>query len=158
MQQTKEKGFLGQDQLYYTERAQFGSPCLRGKILMIKCHFVFKKQSFKLDFYTGIAQPARGFINKTCDTRIPLCHCQDTTLNIIARIYSLWEQPVCMATCCTYEALLQISSMVPSWEHSNRNVFYNLHAKSFFWRSCFSTSLCLSQLLVVSHISWNAVP
>lgn len=157
MQEIKEKGFLGQGLGFCTARAHFGSPCLRGKILIISCHFVFKKQSFRLCFYTGIVHPTRG-LNKICDTGIPLCQCQETTLNIIARIYSYWEQPVYMATCCTCEALLQISSMVPSWEDSNRNAIYNLHAKSSFWRSCFSTSLCLSQLLVDSHISWDAMP
>lgn len=58
---------------YCTARAHLGSPCLRGKISMIRCYFMFKKQSFKLDFYTGIytAHPTRG-LNKICDTRISL--------------------------------------------------------------------------------------
>lgn len=87
MQQLKKKGFWGQDILYFTARARFGSPCLGGKILIISCHFVFKRQSFKLDFCTGIPHPTGG-LNKTCDTRIPLCQCQENTLNIMARIYS----------------------------------------------------------------------
>lgn len=59
MQQMKEKGFLDQGLLYYIARAHFGSSSPRGKILVISCHFEFNKQSFKHDFYTGIAKLAQ---------------------------------------------------------------------------------------------------
>lgn len=52
----KGERFLNQGLLYYTARAHFGSACLRSKILVISCHFVFRKQSFKNDFYTGITK------------------------------------------------------------------------------------------------------
>lgn len=50
---------FGSRPLYYIAKAHFGSACLRGKILVISCHFMFKKPSFKHDFYTEIAKLAQ---------------------------------------------------------------------------------------------------
>lgn len=57
----KEKGFLYQSLLCYIESACFDSARLRGKILVMSRHFLFKKQLFKHsqkegDFYIWVAK------------------------------------------------------------------------------------------------------